>query len=329
MPIFPPKLRAGSTLRVVAPSCSMSTLSFVTKGFLKKAEKCFAEWGITVSYGKHVMEKDVLETSSIASRVKDLHDAFKNPSVHLIHCIRGGFSSNQLLEYLDYDLIRKHPKILCGFSDITALGNAIYAKTGLVTYSGPSFYSFGFSKGMDYTFESFARCLFTQAPMSVAASKKCVTTHWFPKQKEPMRRNPGYWIIHPGKAEGTIVGGNLCTLNLLQGTEYMPDIRGSILFLEDDYESLPHTFDRNLQAMIHLPAFKDVRGIVIGRFQSASTMSRKLLEHIIGTKKELKHLPVLANADFGHTQPMMTFPIGGHVTMDLSRQGAQIVIDKH
>jgi len=128
-------------------------------------------------------------------------------------------------------------------------------------------------------------------------------------------KNNGFLVINEGKAEGEIIGANLCTFNLLQGTEYMPNFKNNILFIEDDYESKPHHFDRDLQSLIHLPDFNQIKGIVIGRFQKASEMTNEKLIKIIKTKKELNNIPVIANLDFGHTTPIFTFPIGGKVSI--------------
>src|SRR3989338_11036057 len=130
------------------------------------------------------------------------------------------------------------------------------------------------------------------------------------QQNRTFYDNEGYWSINEGETEGIIVGANLCTFNLLQGTEFMPDLKNTVLFLEDDYESVSHTFDRDLQSLIHQPNFSGVKGLVIGRFQKKSKMTNELLTKIIKTKKELNSLPVIANVDFGHTTPIITFPIG-------------------
>ncbi len=302
-------------------------MPWLTEEFLRQTEKKMAQWGLAVTYGKHVRETDAFGSSSIESRVEDLHDAFRDPSIYMIHCLRGGFSSNQLLKHLDYDLIKQNPKILLGFSDITALGNAIYAKTGLVTYSGPSFYQFGFGKQLQYTFDCFEQCLFGDDPLTIRPSGKWADARYTPDAPDlPFEKNDGHWILQEGKADGTIIGGNLCTLNLLQGTEYMPSLNDSILFIEDDYESHERAFDRNLQSLIHLPEFKGVRGLVIGRFQKATKMTRKFLEQIIATKRELRGLPVIANADFGHTHPMFTFPIGGTARIQAQKGNVRIEI---
>jgi muramoyltetrapeptide carboxypeptidase len=328
--MLPPKLQRGNGIRVIAPSCSLSSITWLTEEFLRRADERMEDWGLQVSYGAHVREMDTLETSAVESRLADLHDAFRDPTVHAVITIRGGWNVNQLLARIDYDLIRNNPKILCGFSDITALGNAIYAKTGLVTYSGPNYYTFALGGQMQYTYAAFERCLFRDAPFAVQPS-----AHWTEERFGPGHEdltftpNPGPWVLQEGKAEGLLLGGNICTLNLLQGTPYMPDIRGSVLFLEDDAESPPRTVDRNLQSLLHQPDFGGVRGIVFGRFQTASGMTRELLEHIVGSKPELRGLPIIAEADFGHTHPLCTFPIGGRVRIAARGGAASIDILEH
>ncbi len=136
-------------------------------------------------------------------------------------------------------------------------------------------------------------------------------------------------IVNEGKAEGTLLGGNLCTLNLLQGTEFFPDISNSVLFIEDDYESNAVTFDRNLQSLLHLPNFDKVQGIVFGRFQRASEITNEKMIRIIKTKKELEEIPIIINVDFGHTQSMITFPIGGAVKFSAKDGKIKLEIVKH
>ncbi len=149
------------------------------------------------------------------------------------------------------------------------------------------------------------------------------------KKNRNLIKNPGWLVINEGEAEGTLLGANLCTFNLLQGTEYMPDLNNSVLFLEDDEESQPHDFDRDLQSLIHQSGFAGVRGIVIGRFQRTSEMTGEKLEKIIKTKSELSDIPVIANVDFGHTDPKITFPIGGEVKIRADKEKSEILIVKH
>jgi muramoyltetrapeptide carboxypeptidase len=151
-----------------------------------------------------------------------------------------------------------------------------------------------------------------QCPVRHPASAQWSDDAWYQDQDHrTLVPNDGYVVLNEGRAEGTILGGNLCTFNLLQGTEYAPELADSILFVEDDAESHPATFDRDLQSLLHQPGFERVRGMLIGRFQKASGMTPELLRTIVQSKRELRSIPVIAGVDFGHTDPKITFPIGG------------------
>jgi muramoyltetrapeptide carboxypeptidase len=326
--MIPPKLKLGDGVRVIALSSSLQQ-PWITEELKAIAASRFQELGLTLSFGKHSSERDEFGSSTIQSRIEDLHAAFSDHGIKLVMAVTGGFNSNQLLRYIDYSLIKANPRIFCGYSDITALSNAIHKKTGLVTYSGPSYTSFGDKEGFSYTLENFRKCLFSKKSLEVAASPEWCSG-WSAIQDNPsFHPNEGYWLLNEGRAEGKIIGGNLCTLNLLQGTEYMPGLKNAILFIEDDYESQPHHFDRDLQSLIHLPDFPKVKAIVIGRFQKESGMTRELLAKIIKSKKELDNMPVIANADFGHTAPRITFPIGGKATLLAESGKVELKIIKH
>ncbi len=306
---MPEKLAPGDEIRIIAPSTS---LKVIPPSVREIALENLAKLGFSITYGKNSEECDDFQSSSIDSRVADLHEAFADPKVKGILTALGGYNCNQLLRYLDYDLIRTHPKILCGYSDITAVATAIHTRTGRVTYSGPHFSSFGMEQGLEYTLEHFRKCLMQAEPFVVGASAKWSDDKWYRDQRRrTFIPNEGTRIIHEGDMEGELLGGNLCTFNLLQGTEYMPSLEGSILLLEDDYESKVLTFDRDLQSLIHQAGFEGVKGIVIGRFQKESGVSQEQLIQMIRSKKELDGIPVIAGADFGHTTPQFTFPIGG------------------
>ena len=322
--MFPLKLKKGDEIRVIAPS---SSLSIISKKNKEIALKKLNNLGLKVTFSKNAEEIDEFNSSSIKSRIDDLHDAFRNPKVKAIFAVIGGFNSNQLLKYLNWDLIKNNPKIFCGYSDITVLNNAIFTKTKLINYSGPAFANFGMVKGLDYTLDYFKKCILSEKPFKVLPSEKWSDDKWYINQeKRKFIKNKGWLVINKGKTEGTLLGGNLCTLNLLQGTEYFPNLENSILFLEDDETSKAVDFERNLQSLIHLPEFKKVKGIVIGRFQKASEMTDKKLIKIIKTKKELDNIPVIANVDFGHTQSMITLPIGGIVKISaLARPLIEII----
>jgi len=321
--IVPQKIKAGDEVRVIAPSRSLGIISDEAKVI---ANKRFKELGLKLTFGKHVDEIDDFASSKIESRLEDLHTAFSDKNVKAVITVIGGFNSNQLLSYIDWDIIRNNPKILCGYSDITALNNAFFAKTSLVTYSGPHYSTFGQKLHFDYTLDYFKKCLMSDDPFLINPSNDWSDDPWYKSQEERnLIKNEGYFVIHDGEAEGTLLGANLCTFNLLHGTEYMPKLENSILFIEDDSESLPHTFDRDLQSLIHQPDFANVRGLVIGRFQKESEITNNLLKQIIDSKRELANLPVIANVDFGHTDPKITFPVGGTVKIS----GSNIEILKH
>jgi len=325
--MYPRKLSSGDEIRVIAPSTSLRGISSAIR---EVALKNFASLNLRITYGENSEESDAFNSSSIASRITDIHAAFADPEVKGILTAIGGYNSNQLLRYLDYDLIKANPKVFCGFSDITALSTAIYAKTGLVTYSGPHFSTFGMEKGLEYTLEYFKKCIMDTEPYAIKPSKDWSDDRWFQdQQKRNFIPNEGFLVINAGQAEGELQGGNLCTLNLLQGTEYMPSLADCILLVEDDYESLPYTFDRDLQSLIHQPGFEEVKGLMIGRFQHKSEMEREKLVQIVKSKQELTRIPVIANADFGHTTPQFTFPIGGKGKLAVINGKISFIVIEH
>ncbi|GAA4242044.1 LD-carboxypeptidase [Actinomadura meridiana] len=326
--VFPRKLSAGDVVRVVAPARSRAVVLEHDHTAVIAAR--FAELGLELTYGRHVDERDAFDSSSVASRVADLHEAFADPSVVAVMTVLGGFNCNELLPHLDWDLIRANPKILCGYSDITALQNAIFARTGLVTYSGPHWSTFGMRDHFEDTLRWFTSVTFGTAPVALTPASHWTDDLWFLDQdaREPVV-NDGWWTIRPGAGEGRIVGGNLCTLNLLQGTPFMPSLDGALLVVEDDFESHPATFARDLTSLLQLPDATGVQGLAIGRFQKASRMTRPLLEQIVGTQPALDGVPVLANIDVGHTHPVATFPIGGRARLNVGERATDLTLLRH
>ena len=267
------KLRLGDEVRVVAPS---RNLTEVRQDVHHHAIDFWRKEGFNLTFSKNSREIGKFHSSSIASRVEDIHEAFSDPNVNMVITCLGGFNCNQLLRHLDYDLIVKNPKILCGFSDITALHNAVYAKTKI-------------------------------------AADDCPLT------------------IQEGTCEGTIIGGNLCTLNLLQGTPYMPDIRNKVLFLEDDNimgDYFCYEFDRNLESLLQIEGADTIKGIVFGRFDDSCGLIVETIADIIQDKVPA-NIPVIFGADFGHVFPMITFPIGGTVRIQANKNMAEISILSH
>lgn len=306
----PSPLKRGDHIRVIAPSRSANILS---EEGISQAKKRLEDLGFIVSFGKHVFECDLHSSSSIEHRVSDLHEAFSNDEVDGILTAIGGFNSNELLPYMDYELIRQHPKVLCGYSDITALANAITAKCDFVTYSGPHFSSFQMEQGQEEQTAMFQACVMSNQPFNFTPSSKWSDDAWYLDQTNRQFHPTTWGIYQEGTAEGILYGGNLCTLNLLQGTPYMPKVKAAILFVEDDDLIFPEMFARDLTSL--LQHAETIKGLIIGRFQKKSQMTEEHLKFILEKHPMLKHIPVIYGVDIGHTQPVFTLPIGGHVQL--------------
>ena len=317
--MYPELLHTGDQIRIIAPSRS---ILIIDDAVVELAIQRLTHLGLCVTFGEHVKETlPYYDCGSLESRLSDLHQAFADPDVKAILTVVGGYNCNQLLPYIDYDLIRHNPKIFCGLSDITALQNAIFSCTGLVTFSGPHFSNFGMERGFSYTQSYFERIFFKEEDrFSVEPSKKFSSDIWHLCQdSRTFQPNCGMISLHPGIAEGRIIGGNLCTLKLLLGTKYMPSLQDTVLFLEDTcglHSNYLLEFDRNLEALTQQPDFSGIRGIVLGRSEDNGKMTTEKWRMMIRGKPALKNIPVLIQANFGHTTPIFTFPIGGHCRIE-------------
>ncbi len=321
------RLRRGDEVRVVSPATSLACIPDDQR---KIAEERLAGLGLEVTYSKNGEILDEFDSAPVGARVSDLHEAFSDPNVKGMLTTLGGYNSNQLLRSLDYGMIRDNPKILCGFSDITALATAIHVKTGLVTYSGPHYSTFAMKRGIEYTLAHFERCLMQEGPYDIEPADHWSDDPWYADQENrEFVPNSGYEVLNEGEAEGTLLGGHLGTLLLLCGTPYMPDLAGSLLLLECDEETRPEHLDRELQSLAHHPDFEEVRGVVFGKFQKASGVDTKTLVAIVGSKPEFAGIPVIAGASFGHTTPQFTFPIGGRGRVSAVEGTVRLTIDEH
>ncbi|MFA5333234.1 MAG: S66 peptidase family protein [Candidatus Nanoarchaeia archaeon] len=323
--MIPDKLCKGDKVMIVSPSQSLATINDYD---IKIAVNALEKLGLKVDFSVNCFELNDFESSSIKSRADDINEAFFDKNVKAILCARGGFNSNQLLPYIDYNSIKKNPKIFCGYSDITALNNAIYSKTKLVTYAGLNFSTFRKKHFYEYNVEYFKKCLMSDDSYEVKPSR-----NYFEYGEKNATRNKGYFVLKEGESMGEIVGENLCTFNLLQGTDYMPDLKGKIIFLEEENISSKNTvymFDRELASLCQQRNFGKIKGLVIGRFQKATGMTNEKLKEIIGSKKELpKNVPVIAGLDFAHTIPRFTYPIGGTCKIVAKNGKASLEILKH
>ena len=305
------KLKKGDHIRVVSPSSSIEHIGGFEANLVAKEK--LEELGFDVSFSSNYFEHDLFDSASIASRVEDLHEAFLDSSVDAVLATIGGFNCNELLPYLDYDLIAQNPKIFCGYSDTTALLNAIYAKTGMQTYMGPSYSSFKMKEGQEYQSQSWLNAV-TQDDYDLVPSKEWSSDPWYDPTK-PRHFMPTEWkVYNAGSASGTIIGGNLSTFGLLRGTPYAPQEENYILFMEEAEEDDYIEFARHLAAL--LQAYPNPQAVIIGRFPKECEMTEEILLAILDKHPLLKTIPVLYDVDFAHTQPLFTITIGAQATLD-------------
>lgn len=318
--ILPERLKPGARIALVSPSDPAAGLY---PDRLRRAITVFSEWGyslVPMAHARAVHPQLGYLAGTDEERAEDLMQAFDDPQIDGIWASIGGLNSNRILDRLDYDRIRQHPKVFVGYSDCTALLNAITAETGLVTFHGPNALVELAVAGdvMDYTktaclallTEPTPRGRLTPPPESwlidwpaVAPGTRISATPWRGNQK--------------GAASGPLVGGNLQTLMKLAGSRYWPDFRGSILVVEDVGVPLHH-LDGHLTALRGLGVLDAVAGLVIGRINAngQETLPADDVLTMVADVLDHRDLPVLVDVDFGHTDPMLTLPIGGMAAID-------------
>lgn len=303
------------TLQIISPSKSAFSLTDEKKQkSIDSLKKYFKE----ITFSKYFSEKPTHGISgSISHRVEDLNNAFKNSNIDVIMAYSGGFDCNKLLDLIDWNSIKKNPKIFCGMSDITVLCNAIFAKTGIVTFLGPVFSQFAtFNDNIhDFSVESFYKMLMNHK-MVIPTSKIWSNDRWITQEE----KNSDHFIfLNKKDFSGTLIGGNLSSFDLLFQTPYMPKANKIVLLLEEDDHicSMPNGmwpdlfFERELTHITQMDFFPKVQAILIGRFKKESHIISKKIKKIIQNNTKLKNLPVFYGLDFGHTNPVLTLPIGG------------------
>ncbi|AUX11733.1 LD-carboxypeptidase [Latilactobacillus sakei] len=320
--MIPKRLSKGDEIRVIAPSNSLQSVGGF--GANQVAHKRLNDLGYQVTFGQNVMVMDCLNSSPIEARVADLHAAFLDDNVKAILAVTGGYNANELLPYLDFELIAKHPKIICGYSDFTSLANAITAKTGLVTYYGPSYIAFKLADQLgDYQVQNWQKVMTQGAdPVRLTASAQWASDAWYlPDAKRDYYDNQ--WQTYTkGRVTGELVGGNLNTLYALQGTPYQPNYDRKILLLECSDDSDRYDFSRNLAAL--LQSIQQPRALIIGRVPTDVDLDEEMLLYILAKFPILKTIPVLYHVNVGHTQPILTLPIGQTITVDATEKWLQI-----
>jgi muramoyltetrapeptide carboxypeptidase LdcA involved in peptidoglycan recycling len=305
------RLKKGDHIRVVSPSSSIESIG----GFEANvaAKKKLEALGFRLSFSEHYFENDIFDSAPIASRVADLEAAFANETVDAILTTIGGFNCNELLPYLDFDLIAQNPKIFCGYSDTTALLNAIYAKTGMQTYMGPAYSSFKMEQGQQYQTTSWLNAV-TQDTYQLTPSLEWSSDAWYLPDAPRTFFQTEWKVYNPGQASGVAIGGNISTLNLLTGTEFAPRPDKYVLFLEEAEDDDYLIIARHLTAL--LQTYPNPQAVVFGRFPKETKLTEEILLTILDKHPILKKVPVLYDLDFAHTQPLFTITIGGQVEID-------------
>ena len=315
--------KPANEIRVIAPSY------YWEPGFEERdnrAKERLEGLGYKVTLGEHLASHYHLGTARAEDRVADFHKAVSDESVKIIVAYSGGWSANEMLPLIDWGLVKANPKPLVGYSDITVLLNAIYAKTGNIGLLGPDYGALGNETEWQYTLDHLALALQREYEMKLKPSKE-----WSSKDGEAARQSR-WSILQEGEAEGVLIGGNFNTFHLLQGTQYQPIFdRPFVLVAEDDDESGKLTtryFSRRLESILQIPGVrKNLRAIVIGRFLPKSNVAAEELASVIASKS-LGDIPVVSNMDFGHTLPILTLPIGGRLELSAKGEGIEIVVTR-
>lgn len=299
--IIPDPIKPGAGIGVISPASAPKTEK-LDRGitYLQKA-------GFQVFESPNLRGKNKYLSGRGPEQIADLHWAFRNPDIDLIICSRGGYGTPRYLDDLDYELIADNPKFLVGYSDITALQNAIGVQTGLVTISGPMVaVEMAEEQGMDpYTEECFWTLL--KKPMSGQTLAN-------PDDIKPE-------ILSGGEAEGPIVGGCLALFNNLMGTPYFPDVEGGILFVEDIGENVQH-IDRMLSQFKMAGFFHGenrINGLMLGQFLDAWENAEEddfTLEELIHDIIGPVDFPIISNVAYGHSMRKMSLPLGAVARLD-------------
>jgi muramoyltetrapeptide carboxypeptidase len=292
--------------------------------------------GFPVVFGAHAREQAGYISAPARDRAADLHDLFRDPSVGAVIAAIGGDHSNQLLPYLDFDLIRAHPKIFLGFSDNTVLCCAMYARAGLVTFYGPALMTeiAEFPEMPAFSRDHMLRVLCQPAPAGPLPVSPWWTDEfldWSTRADESRPRaralHPGWDWVRPGTGCGPLVGGCLESLEHLRGTPYWPDLAGAVLFIETSEEApSPQTVDALLMDYENMGVFAGLQGLLVGIPYAYSAEDRAGLREVLLQRTAGFTFPTAAGLNFGHTSPTLTLPIGVRAELD-SRANRIAILD--
>jgi muramoyltetrapeptide carboxypeptidase len=325
----PARLQKGDTIAFLAPAGGLAALA---SHRLEKGKQFFEKLGYPVRIFPTATKTAGISSDTAENRARDIMDAFVDKEIKAIIATIGGNTSHQTLEYLDFESIKKNPKIFCGYSDITSLQLAFYSQTGLVGFYGPAIITqFGEhpqpdSFTVDHFFKAVTGKLGEVEPSQNWTDDKSVD--WICKEdlrkKRKYKKNDGHLWLKQGKAEGRILGGCLPVILHLAGTQFWPDFKDKILLLEtpegEDYrkgDSLANV-DSALGDLRNLGLFSKIKGMVFGRGFGYTTKELKQLEEIILYNTRDYDVPILYNVNTGHADPIVTIPLGVKVSLNSS-----------
>ena len=302
--IKPKRLAAGDTVALVSPASA--TFNSVD---LQIAKESLEALGFKVKASEHMLERHGYLAGQDKMRAEDINKAFADKSVAAVHAIRGGWGSARVLPYLDYDVIKRNPKVLLGYSDITALHMAIHGKTGLITFHGP----IGLGRWDAWSVDYYKRVLISGERVTFTnkqglSDRNSLTQTEFRVQ-----------TITPGKARGRLLGGNLTVLTAILGSPYLPDWDGAILFCEDVGEDY-YRVDRMMTQLKLAGVLSKIKGFVFGGCSECGpgngNFGALTLEEIFNDHVKPLGIPAWQGAMIGHAQPQWTLPVGAEVEVD-------------
>jgi len=303
--IKPPALKKGDTIGLVTPASPL----FEAHRLLIEVTEKMHNLGFKTKPGKNIFKRYGYLAGTVQDRIDDLHAMFADPEVKAIIAIRGGYGSAQLLPHLDYELIKKNPKILMGYSDITSLLLGIHAQTGLVTFHGPV----AESTFTDYTRSNMQHALMsTDAPWTVPDAP----------YEANLQTSNRIWAYRGGVSTGRLLGGNMTLFTSLLGTPYEVDTSDAILFFEEVGEE-PYDLDRMLNHMKMAGKFDRCKGVIFDKMPSVKPADyepafyRNLsVEQVIEDVFKDFDFPVCIGFSLGHIKNKPTMPMGIHVKLD-------------
>lgn len=291
--------------------------------------------GFRVKVGEHARNSSGWVSDTPENRARDIHAFVRDPEVKLILAAVGGDHSCQLLPHLDFELIARHPKLFCGFSDITVLNVAIWQQTELTTLNGPALLvDFAeYPAMLQYTEAAFMRTVTDPAPIGAIAPAlewTDETLDWGQKldltRARTLEQSPGWRWLKPGRAEGVLIGGCIESLQHLRGTRYWPEWGGAIFFFETSEEApSPEKVDGILMDYENMGVFDRITGMLVGRPMRYSDEDKRALEEVVLERTKKYAFPIIAGMDFGHTSPQFPLPIGCRARIDSEAKSFEIL----